>query len=380
MSVPSSASSRLLDRRGAHPSTRPGRRLRAGQLTVLGLAVLGLVLSACSSHKSYSTTKKNGKTVTNVTLAIATYSGNYGPYLTALDKGFYEKNGLHVKLIEANGATSIPGLISGSLTFAAAAASAPPAILKGYKVKVVSVNVDSPPYLILAQKSVPSLAALKGKSLGVQSKGDSTDIVAKAYLKKNGIDPTTVTNIAIGGNSARLAALTSGSIPAVVTNPQDLQELQEKGDAGKYRVLGTIQGAVKFPIAGTVVSTKLLTGNSDLVKKFLTATAQGENYFLNNETYSIGLLSREAKESKTAAKADFDDSGTWTNCACLDGPTQTQVIADYAASSKVKVVPNSTVYDFSLVNALYPSIIKGAAADGTIVKNKLPQTDALVAS
>jgi ABC-type nitrate/sulfonate/bicarbonate transport system substrate-binding protein len=314
--------------------------------------------------------------MTNVTLAIATYSGNYGPYLTAIDKGFYKAAGLNVKLVEANGATSIPGLISGSLTFAAAAASAPPAILKGYKVKIVSVNVSSPPYLILAQKNITSLKDLEGKSLGVQSKGDSTDIVAQLFLTKSGVDKTKVTNIAIGGNAARLAALTSGSIPAVVTNPQDLQELQEKGEANKYRVLGSVQGAVQFPIAGTVVADSLLASNPTLVKTFLTATAKGENYFLQNEAYSVALLAKDAKETPTAATADFEDSGTWSNCACMSADTQTAIIADYAASSKVAPIPAADMYDFSIVQATYPAIVTGGT-DGTIVENKLPATDAL---
>jgi NitT/TauT family transport system substrate-binding protein len=354
---------------------RPRRLHRAGA-ALAGLVILGTGLAGCAHRTAVTTTKVGGTTMTNVTLAIATYSGNYGPYLTAIDRGFYTAAGLNVKLIEANGATSIPGLISKSVTFAAAAASAPPAILKGYKVKIVSVNVSSPPYVILAQKSIASLKDLAGKSLGVQSKGDSTDIVAKLYLKKNGIDPNSVTNIAIGGNSQRLTALTSGSIPAVVTNPQDLQELQEKGEAGKYRVLGSVQGAVQFPIAGTVVSDDLLSSNPTLVKTFLTATGKGEQYFLQNPTYAESLLAKEAKETVTAATADYADSGTWSTCACMDEATQTSIIADYATSGKVKPLPASDVYDFSIVQSVYPGIITGGT-NGLIIKNALPKTDAL---
>jgi NitT/TauT family transport system substrate-binding protein len=315
---------------------------------------------------------------TDVTLSIATYSGNYGPYLTAIDKGFYTAAGLNVELVEANGATSIPGLISGSVTFAAAAASAPPAILKGYKIKVVSVNVDSPPYLIVAQKSIASLQDLKGKSLGVQSKGDSTQIVADEYLAKEGLARGSVTDIALGGTSARVAALTSGAIPAIVANPQDLQQLQEQGKAGDFRVLGTVQGVIKFPIAGTVVSDSLLSSNPALVKAFLTATAKGEQYFLTHQSYSVALLASKAKESAAAATADFQDTGTWPTCACLSSAMQSSVIAAYASANKVSPVPASSAYSFSMVSSIYPSIISGSG--GNVIKNVLPKTGALRAA
>jgi ABC-type nitrate/sulfonate/bicarbonate transport system substrate-binding protein len=334
--------------------------------------------AATASGAAASSAAGSPAKTTDVTLAMATYSGNYGPYLTAIDRGFYTAAGLKVKLVQANGATSIPGLISGSITFAAAAASAPPAILKGYKIKIVSVNVDSPPYMILADKSITSLKGLAGKSLGVQSKGDSTQIVADEYLAKEGVARGSVTDIALGGTSARVAALTSGAIPAIVANPQDLQQLQEEGKAANYRVLGSVQGVIQFPVAGTVVSDSLLSSNPALVKAFLSATAQGEEYFLTHESYSVALLSKEAQESTAAATADFQDTGTWPTCACLPTTTQTAVISAYANANQAQPVPTTDAYSFSLANSIYPSVITGSVG-GNVIKNTLPKTSALTA-
>jgi ABC-type nitrate/sulfonate/bicarbonate transport system substrate-binding protein len=371
------------------------RAWRAPRLAALLAALLAVAaaLAACSSggggSSSAAATAGAGggassapaaasgapATMTNVTLAIATYSGNYGPYLTAIDKGYYTAAGLNVRLVQASGATSIPGLISGSITFAAAAASAPPAILKGYKIKIISVNVDSPPYLIVAEKSITSLKGLAGKSLGVQSKGDSTQIVADEYLRKEGLAKGSVTDIALGGTSARIAALTSGAIPAIVANPQDLQALQEQGKAASFRVLGSVQGVIQFPIAGTVVSDSLLSSNPSLVKAFLLATAKGEEYFLTHQSYSVGLLASKAQESTAAATADFQDTGTWPTCACLSSSMQSAVIAAYASANKVSPVPASTAYSFSMVSSIYPSVITGSG--GNVVKDQLPQTSTL---
>jgi NitT/TauT family transport system substrate-binding protein len=338
----------------------------------------GAAGGASSASSAPAAASGTPATMTNVTLAIATYSGNYGPYLTAIDKGYYTAAGLNVKLVQASGATSIPGLISGSITFAAAAASAPPAILKGYKIKIISVNVDSPPYLIVAEKSITSLKGLAGKSLGVQSKGDSTQIVADEYLRKEGLTKGSVTDIALGGTSARIAALTSGAIPAIVANPQDLQALQEQGKAANFRVLGSVQGVIQFPIAGTVVSDSLLSGNPSLVKAFLLATAKGEEYFLTHQSYSVGLLASKAQESTAAATADFQDTGTWPTCACLSSSMQSAVIAAYASANKVSPVPASTAYSFSMVSSIYPSVITGSG--GNVVKDQLPQTSTLTAA
>ena len=74
--------------------------------------------------------------------------------------------------------------------------------------------------------------------------------------------------------------------------------------------------------------------------------------------------------SSSAAAADYDDSGTWSTCACMDPQTQTSIIADYAAASKVQPLAAADVYDFSIVSSVYPSLITGGT-NGAVVKNDI---------
>lgn len=371
--------------KGASMKSSLKRRGRSWLVGSVILACVSLVAAACgsSNQTATNTATKTGtksaasqKPLTNVTLTWAAYAGNYGPFFTALDRGYYKAAGFNVKLIKASGATAIPGLISGSVTFAAAAASAPPAILKGYKVKVIVTNVSSPPYLIVAKKSITSLSQLAGGELGIQKKGDSTDFAAQQYLRSHGVDPSKVTFIPVGYDAERLAALEGGSVPAVILSPQDLVTLQQNGKAANFRILANLQGSIQFPLNGLVVSDSLLTKNPGEVRRFLQATAKGEEYFLTHKSYAVALLARGAKESTAAATGDYEDTGTWPTCGCIPASLQTQVIADYASSVKAQPVSASSVYDFSIAKQVYPAEIT-SGTNGSIVKNTLPTTGVL---
>lgn len=363
------------------------RRGKAWSIVPIVAACLSLLAAACGSTNKAATstggagagpraTSTSPKALTNVTLTWAAYAGNYGPFFTALDRGYYKAAGFNVKLVKASGATAIPGLISGSITFAAAAASAPPAILKGYKVKVVVVNVSSPPYLIVAKKNITSLKQLQGGILGIQKKGDSTDFSVQQYLSAHGVNPSKVTLLPVGYDPQRVAALEGGSVPAVILSPQDLVKLQQDGKAADFRILANFQGAIKFPLNGLVVSDSLLTKHPGEVRRFLQATAQGEEYFLTHKSYAVALLAHGANESTAAATADYEDTGTWPTCGCIPTSLQKQVIADYASSIKAASVSPSTVYDFSIAKQVYPAKIT-SGTNGVIVEDTLPTTGVL---
>lgn len=350
------------------------RKTNAKASLLAAVAVVALVASACGSSDDGSSAGKPDK----VTLALAANTTTYGPYLTAIDRGFYKEQGVNINVVKASGAVAIPGLISGSVDFAAASSSATPSILRGYKVKILTATVDSPTYIILGQKSITSLQGLKGKTLGIQAKGDSTEIAANAYLASQGMKPSDVSNIAVGANEARAAALQKGAVGAVVLDVLGLQQLEVEGKAKDYQLLATIKGSVKLPIGGLVAADSLLSKNRDLVNRFLKATAEGENYYLNHRDYAINLLAKKNNQSTAAAAAGYDASGSWPVCGCVDDTAQQDVINLYAKQGNTKSVPISQAFDFSFAKTAFNGVIQGGT-NGEIMMNKFPKTSVMQA-
>ena len=67
-----------------------------------------------------------------------------------------------------------------------------------------------------------SVAALKGKKIGVSAPGSSTHAMANFVLAKAGLEPSDVSIIGVGTGSGAVAAMRSGQIAEIVSAKLDL--------------------------------------------------------------------------------------------------------------------------------------------------------------
>lgn len=336
----------------------------------MAFALVGLSsVAACGS--SSSSAGAASKPMTQISFGLADYVSEFGPYLVAQEKGYYAKEGLSLKFVQIAGSASISALEQGSLQFAAAAGSAVPGILKGTPIKVVSINVDSPPYLLAAKSPISSFSGLEGKKLGIQTTGDTIQIALNELLKQHNVAPSSVAEVPVGYAPNNLTALQNGAVPASFVESADLPEL-----GPDFNLIGTTLGHVLLPIAGTAVSSSFLQSHQSEVEKFLIATAMGEKYYLNNPAYGIATLEKYGHESKTEATADYDYSGTWPLDGSASMSVQISAITQFAAANNVQLhspakTLASEVYDFSLAKTAYQKVF-GSRTTGSIVKQKLP--------
>ena len=97
----------------------------------------------------------------------------YAMYHIAQDKGYFAAEGLDVDVVVAGGGVATPALISGDAQFTGSPGAAIPAILKGAPVKLVLVTQGHPSYQLWAgDPAIKTLADLKGRQIGVISRGD----------------------------------------------------------------------------------------------------------------------------------------------------------------------------------------------------------------
>src|SRR4051794_23576078 len=143
--------------------------------------------------------------IEKIKVGMAADSAMYTPFFIAKEKGYYTDEGLEIEMITLPGGPGTTALIAGEIDYGTSAGSAAGAMLKGAPIKVIYTNADRPGYDIWSTgPEITSLADLPGKTLGIQSRGDTTDIGARMVLQQHGIDPNTVSYITVGGGTQRV--------------------------------------------------------------------------------------------------------------------------------------------------------------------------------
>lgn len=162
----------------------------------------------------------------------------YAPFYVADKLDLYKAHGLHVDLQFFNDPALIPTALAskavdgGMLTYDQVINSA----AKGLKHKVVMpIDFSNGGDAIVADASIGSITALKGKSVGFNPLSPSDFLLAYA-LQKNGlsekdIKPINMTPEAIPG------AMASGSLPVGVTYEPNVSQILSMGGASKFKVI-----------------------------------------------------------------------------------------------------------------------------------------------
>lgn len=288
-----------------------------------------------------------------VKVAFAADSAFYAPHFIAIDKGYYTDEGLEIEIVKAGGGVATPALISGDLNYSTSAASALSAILKEAPLKIVYTNADRPRYEIWSTgPEVRSLADLPGKSVGVQSRGDTLEISARMLFQQQGLDPNAVIYAAVGLGAQRLGALQTGSVAAMVLTTADVAQLHDSMPRG-VRLADT--GQIQSSYMGLATSDRELQENRERVRRFLRATVKGREYFKTYREEAIDLLTRWNGLPRSANDVDYDDA---RSAMTAEGWIPLAVQAPDAAlraelNGVDRAPPPEQMYDYSLVQDVY---------------------------
>ena len=112
------------------------------------------------------------------------------PYKAAMERGFFQKEGLTVRMITFRGTNlMLAALMSGDLDYMTILPFTVGAAARGVPVKVLGSVTKASTVAVIARPGVESIKDLKGKKIGINSFGSSVDYTVYAALSKNGLDP-----------------------------------------------------------------------------------------------------------------------------------------------------------------------------------------------
>jgi NitT/TauT family transport system substrate-binding protein len=209
--------------------------------------------------------------------------------------GFYEKNGLKVEIVNAEGGTrGLQVLLSGELqAMHVGLAPAVQANLKGADLRLIAATVNLMPFTVFAtRKNDPPLP--KGATVAISTFGSETDIAVSIMLQQLGLTRDDVTITQIGGTTQRLGAMIAGRVDAAPLLEPAVTAARERGFPV---VMDLAAKRTPWIFDAVVVTRGYLEKNPDALTRFLKAYIEGAAKAFGDETWAKEVIARRFKTS-----------------------------------------------------------------------------------
>ena len=252
----------------------------------IGLMLCGLLifLSACNANEN-----------TSINLSEVTRSLFYAPQYVALEKGFFEDEGLDVELTTAWG---------GDKTMTALLSDNADIVLVGSETSIYVYAQDSKDYAInfaqLTQTDGTFLVAkephpdftwedTKGSSFLGQRKGGMPQMVGEFVLKNHSIDPHTDLDLAQNIDFANIpGAFVSGDYEYVQLFEPTASIMEKEGRGHVVASFGEESGKVPYTVF--MAKQSFLSDNEDVAIKFTQAVYKAQQWVQDNSSEDIAKV------------------------------------------------------------------------------------------
>jgi len=293
----------------------------------------------------------------NLRVSLASFGVIYYPHFVAKELGYYRDEGLSVEIIAMPGGLATQALVAGDLHFSTSSGSSLNASLRGIKLKVVYVNLDRPLYKILSWRDdIRKVTDLRGKGIGIASRGDTMEGAANLLLRKNGMDPVRDVIWVALGTGGRVTSLAAKTVDSAVLGFADSLRMQTRGFP--VHEVANIGKEIKMLYTGLAVSEEMVVKRPDLVRRFLRATVKGREFVKRNKTQALALGKKYDKAPDDVRGADYDATmEMMTADGTEDLETQKSDIETAKRMLNIqKDVPSEQIFDFRFTREVYKEL------------------------
>ena len=205
--------------------------------------------------------------------SVGSASANLWPVMVGDKKGFFAAEGIKIDMVyvQAN-AGVIQQLTVDAVNVSVGSGLVDPirAVDKGAPVAIARIEMQRPPYMLLAKPAIRNISELKGKVVSVGGPKDITRIFFERMLAPAHVDPKDVDLIYAGATSARLQALQSGAADAaLLTAPYNFH-----AEAAGFTNLGRTADVLDMPFSGVSTNRNWAQSHKDALQKFLKVYTQ----------------------------------------------------------------------------------------------------------
>src|SRR5579872_133687 len=235
-------------------------------------------------------------------------SANMWPTLIAMQKGLYAAEKIKPDIVYVpSSAALVQQVTAGSLGISISTGLVDPlrAVGMGAPVAVVRIEVQAPPYDLVAKPSIKSLADLKGKLISLGGAKDITRIYVERMLAPSGIKRGEFDMVFAGATTARAAALMAGAVDAAILLPAFNFQAIQKG----FHSLGLTVDYVKdLPFTGIAVNIPWAQTHKETLAKVMRAQNRSIAWFEDaaNREEAVQILQAESHLSKDDTEKAYD--------------------------------------------------------------------------
>jgi len=301
-----------------------------------------------------------------VLMSYGGHNETIGPYWVAIDKGLYQKHGIDARLLQVrNAQISLAALVSGEVpVFLPSVGNVLTGVSAGAKIGCVASPIKGISRELVARKEIESLAALRGKTLGVQSIGGGFWLATMMVLDGVGVDPDKagIKMRVIGEESIIVQALLSGNIDAaVVTLPS--AAVAKRG--GMRSLVNSSEMRIPFQTVGICVRNERIVNSPDLMTRLTKGMIDGIAYILDsrNKRDVTAILKKHLRLS-----ADEDAETSYHSLRSIASLDVAPDPATWKNIQRISARVNPKIAQVDVNDAINTSIVKALEDSGYLAE------------
>jgi NitT/TauT family transport system substrate-binding protein len=248
----------------------------------------------------------------------------------ALEQGIYRQNGLDIEPVLVGAGVMAAAQLSGEVEYSTSYPATIHTAAQGAPLRIVSTVVDAPLFTYMARPEIQRVEDLRGKAVGITTRGGAVDKVTRELLAQYGLDADTdVTILPAGGQITVLfEALLSGRVQGAALSAPWYVRARDQG----MRLLVRAPEVLHQPQNGLAVTVERLTQERDQVRRMVQSEIQAIRFIKENRAATVALArdwleisQGEAEESYDFAVPAFQPDGR------IDVPGLIRYVADEKA-------------------------------------------------
>jgi len=265
----------------------------------------------------------HGQTAIKVGTAVLADYALAGPFIVAVEEGFFRTEGLAAEFVPFRGGPDLVKAVIAGDVLLGAAGSTDIFVAReaGQPLKMVATHTEGNHFTLNVAPEIQAPIELKGKTIGVTRVGATTWVFARMFAKAQGWDPDHDIKIAgLGGLDAQLAALARKEIHAFVWGDGGAVTQLE----GKSRVLMRLDAVTpKWISQIQYVSEDAIKKNAEQIRKAMKAVFGGVRFMRDQTADAAEIIAKKINWKPEAVLAAHKISSPLFS---LDGQVSMEVL------------------------------------------------------
>ena len=259
------------------------KRMIVAFVTVLLLAIALVGCGKNESDKAANTDAKKDTDKASVEIGMLKLTSS-APLFIALEKGFFEEEGIDAKAKWFEAAQPIAVATAGGDVAVGATgitASLYNMVASGEKLVIVAdkgreqEGYSSTAVLVPSDSTITSIEELKGKKIGITQTGSTYHYMAGRLLEEHGLTTKDVELVPLNSIPGLMDTLESKQVDAVLLNEPNVSRVIEEGYG---KVIAQVGEEIEYQTSGIFFS-QAFADNTDAATRFLKAYARATQYY-----------------------------------------------------------------------------------------------------